>query len=551
VSLELVLGLLLQAEPDELGVEAVIRWGWIFLAVYMVLILFLGYLGYRRVGSDSGGGTSAQDEYATARGGYGFLMLSLAYAASVASGATFMSMPGMGYDMGFIAGYYAMIYPIGIFAGMLVVARVSKKVGDRFGSQSVPDYIGDRFQSPGLRIVTAILSLFLVFYAMAQISAAGWMFEVILGVEYVVGIWVAGLLLLVYLAAGGSHADIISDAVQGVIMIAITFLIVVMFATGWGIDGGMNAVNAALESNQQWDTHTDPNNPIFSGWWAIVLLMIAHIGFTAQPHLGNKFFAIKSNRYIRRFMLAASVVGIILPLMYLGGVLGAAQGIEVADADAIIPTLFVENLHPIAAAFLGIAILSAILSTSDGVVVAVSQIFANDLYRKSYVPWKGGDPDAEEVHQRALRISRISTIVIVFVAVAAVITPPEYLVVFMWTGIGGIIASYGGPYLVGTVWKRTTETAAYAAIFFGFTIYFFIHLGPQFGFLGGIWPLNENPFASTGIGLIVSVVTTVVVSVFTEPPTDEHLDRVFAGEQRLVQTEGSISTGPAPAETDD
>ncbi|WP_331235395.1 sodium:solute symporter family protein [Natronorarus salvus] len=551
----LAAGMPLQAGADGIAEQTVVTWGWIFLAAYMVLILALGFVGYRRVESGSGGGTSAQDEYATARGGYGFLALSLAYAATVASGATFMSIPGMGYDMGFMAGYYAMIYPIGIFGGMLIVARVSKKVSDRFNSQSVPDYIGDRFQSPGLRIVTALLSLFLIFYAMAQISAAGWMFEVILGIEYVIGIWVAGLLLLVYLAAGGSHADILTDAIQGAIMIGITLLIVFMFATGWGIDGGIESVNAALESDQQWDQHTDPENPIFTGWWAIVLLMIAHIGFTAQPHLGNKFFAIKSNRYIRRFMLAASLVGILLPLMYLGGVLGAAQGIEVQDPDAIIPTLFVENIHPIMAAFLGIAILSAIISTSDGIVIAVSQIFANDLYRKSYVPWKGGDPEAEAVQQRSLLISRISTVFIVFVAVAAVITPPQYLVVFMWTGIGGIIASFGGPYIVGTVWRRTTKVAAYAAIAVGFGVYFFIHLGPQFGLLGGVWPLNENPFASTGIGFIVSVATTVAVSLFTEPPTDEHLDEVFSAESRLLDDEGAERSGPTgptdPARGDD
>lgn len=553
MALELLAGEVVLQTADELDHGTVTRWGWIFLAAYMVVILGLGYVGYRRVQSGVGG-VSSQDEYATARGGFGFLALALAYAATVASGATFMSIPGMGYDMGFMAGYYAMIYPIGIFFGALIVARVSKKVSDRFNSQSVPDLLGDRFQSPGLRVITAMLSLFLIFYAMAQISAAGWMFEVILGIEYTIGIWVAGLLLLVYLAAGGSHADILTDAIQGAIMIGITLLIFVMFVTGWGIDGGMSAVNTALESHQQWDQHTDPDNPIFPGWWAILLLMIAHIGFTAQPHLGNKFFAIKSNRYIRRFLLATSLVGIFLPVMFLGGILGAAQGIEVADPDAIIPTLFVENIHPIMAAFLGIAILSAIVSTSDGLVIAVSQIFANDLYRKSYVPWRGGDPEAEAVQQRALLISRVSTIFIVFVAVAAVMSPPQYLVVFMWTGIGGIIASFGGPYLVGTMWRRTTKHAAFAATLIGFGVYFYIHLGPQFGFLEGIWPLNENPFASTGIGLIVSVITTIVVSLVTDPPAEDHLEEVFSAETRLIdgdQYDSSSPTGPVGASEND
>jgi len=539
-------------QQDTVAEGAVVRWGWIFLVAYVGLMMAFGFWGYRRVKSGVGG-ESSQDEYATARGGFGFLALAFAYAATVASGATFMSIPGLGYANGFKAGYYAMIYPIGIFGGMLIVARVSKKVSDRFNSQSVPDFLGDRFDAPGIRVLTAVLSVFLIFYAMAQISAAGWMFDVILDVQYSLGIWVAGGILLLYLALGGSHADILTDAVQGAIMVGITILIVGMFAIGYGLDGGVNAVNAALEGGNQWDTHTDTDAPTFHSWWAIILLFVAHIGFTAQPHLGNKFFAIKSNRYIRRFMLAASLVGIVLPLMYLGGVLGAAQGIDVADPDAVIPTLFVENFHPIFAAFLGIAILSAIISTADGLVIALSQIFANDLYRKSYVPWKGGDPESDEVQQRTLLISRASTVVIVVAAVAAVITPPEFLVILLWTGIGGIISSFGGPYMVGALWRRTTVPAVYAATILGFITFFLLHLGPQAGLFGGVYPFNANPFASTGIGWIVSVAVTFGVSFVTDPPSDEILDKVFAAEDRLMdQGNGSTAAGrDDPVPTDD
>jgi len=536
-----------------IGSAEVVQWGWIFLIGYVALMLGFGYWGYKRVEGSGGGGTSSQDEYATARGGFGFLALALAYAATVASGATFMGIPALGYSVGFKAGYYAMLYPIGIFGGMLIVARVSKKVSDRFNSQSVPDFLGDRFQAPGLRVITALLSLFLLFYAMAQITAAGQMFDVILGVEYSNGIWIAGGLLLLYLSLGGSHADILTDAVQGAMMIAITVLILVMFAIGYGMDGGIGTVNAALDSSLQWDTHTNPDSPVFHSWWAILLLVIGHIGFTAQPHLGNKFFAIKSNRYIRRFMIIASVVGIFLPLMYLGGVLGAAQGIEVEAADQIIPALFVQSFHPILAAFLGVAILSAIISTADGLIISLSQIFANDLYRKSYVPWQGGDPESEAVQQRTLLISRISTVVLVIAAVVAVISPPQFLVILLWTGIGGIISSFGAPYMVGSLWRRTTVPAAYAATIIGFITFFLLHLGPQAGVMEGIYPFNQNPFASTGVGFLISLSVTFAVSFVTDPPSDEHLEKVFAAEERLVQGgEGTAAAGPEdPAPTDD
>lgn len=509
-------------------------WGWAFLVAYVVLILGLGYVGYKR--------TDTQDDYATARGGFGFLALALAYAATVASGSTFMGIPGMAYGMGFKAGYYAMIYPIGIYLGMMLVARITKMVGDRFGSQSVPDYLGDRYQSPVLRLLAALLALFLLFYIMAQIVAAGWMFDTILGLDYQWGIWFAGVLLLVYLTAGGSHADILTDAVQGAIMIGVTILIVVMFVVGWGVDGGMGAVNAALDSGLQWDNHTDPENPIFANWWVIFLLFIAHIGFTALPHLGNKFFAIKGTQYMKRFMTVAAVVGMALPLMFLGGVLGRAQGIQLDNPDAIIPMLFVESLPAVLAAFLGVAILSAIISTADGLIIAVSQIFANDLYRKTYVPWKGGDPESDAVSQRALWISRISTVVVTIAAVVAVMTPPEYLSILLWVGIGGIIAGYGGPYFVGTFWEETSKVAALSALVVAFGVYFVIHLGPQAGLYEGWYPYNENPYASSGIGFAISCIVTYGVSKFTEPLPEGHLDEVFRPERR-VQADGGAS-GP-------
>lgn len=514
----------------EVG-STVATWGWGFLVVYVVLILGLGYLGYRR--------TQTQDDYATARGGFGFLALALAYAATVASGSTFMGIPGMAYGMGFKAGYYAMIYPIGIYIGMLFVARITKKVGDRFGSQSIPDFLGDRYQSPLLRVLAALVALFLLFYIMSQVTAAGWMFETILGLDYGIGIWVAGALLLLYLTAGGSHADILTDAVQGAIMIGVTLLIVFMFATGWGVEGGMSGVNAALPSDMGWDSHTDPENPTFANWWVIFLLFIAHIGFTAQPHLGNKFFAIKGTEYMKKFMTVSAVVGIALPLMFLGGVLGRAQGIQIDNPDAIIPMLFVENLPAVLAAFLGVAILSAIISTADGLIIAISQIFANDLYRKTYVPWKGGDPTDERVNQRALWISRISTVFVTIAAVIAVMTPPQYLSILLWVGIGGIIAAYSGPYLVGTFREETSKTAAITAFVVAFGVYFVIHLGPQFGLYEGWYPYNENPFASSGIGFIISCVLTYVISKFTEPLPTSHLNKVFRPER--VSPDGSTS----------
>ncbi|PSP44811.1 hypothetical protein BRC68_01375, partial [Halobacteriales archaeon QH_6_64_20] len=82
-----------------------------------------------------------------------------------------------------------------------------------------------------------------------------------------------------------------------------------------------------------------------------------------------------------------------------------------------------------------------------------------------------------------------------------------------------------------------------------FAVYFVIHLGPQAGFYEGWYPYNENPFASSGIGFIVSCVVTVVVSRFTEPLPAGHLNEVF-GPERGARADGGRPVPEAEAETD-
>ena len=67
-------------------------WSWLFLVVYTAGMVTFGVIGQRRVRS--------ADDFATARGSYGPLMLGLAFAATTASGATFIGFPGLTYDLG-------------------------------------------------------------------------------------------------------------------------------------------------------------------------------------------------------------------------------------------------------------------------------------------------------------------------------------------------------------------------------------------------------------------------------------------------------------------
>lgn len=498
---------------------SLITWSWIFLVISTALILFLGFVGMRR--------TTSADSFATARGSYGGLLLGLGFMTMIASGSTFLGMPGLAYEYGFKSAYYPLLYPVGAYLGVILVARLMKRKGDRLGSVSVPDFLGDFFRSPILRAGAALFSLFLIYYVMAQLAASGQVFETLFGISYQWGLIVVMVITLIYMIAGGTHSDIITDAVQGLFMLVIAVIIIGGFLIGYGVDGfGPAAINQAIPSEMQWDVHTDASDSTFANWWVILLLPIAHLGFIMQPHLGTKFFALRGTSQVRRFVVTSSLAGIMVSFMFLGGILARANGVESEHPDAILPTLFVDMLPAWLAAMLGVAVLSAIISTSDGLLMSISQIFANDLYRKTWVPWRGHDPKDPVIDRRALLIGRLGILGAGIVAVAAVWTPPELLAVWMWVGIGGVISALSGPVALALWSRQGTALGAILGGLSGIAVYTWLHLGPQFGFYEGIFPWNDNPFASTAVGMLTGVVACRLFSQFGKKLPKEHLDYV-------------------------
>ena len=116
------------------------------------------------------------DDFATARGSYGPFFLALAYAATTASGATFLGLPALAYQWGTSSLWYIFLYPVGVYIGVLISMRLVSTVGERFGNRSIPEYLGERYQSDGIRILVALMSLILLFYLIGQLVSGLVMF---------------------------------------------------------------------------------------------------------------------------------------------------------------------------------------------------------------------------------------------------------------------------------------------------------------------------------------------------------------------------------------
>ena len=496
-------------------------WSWLFLVIYTLVMIGFGVLGSRRV--------RGADDYATARSSYGPFLLALAFASTAASGSTFLGLPGLTYTYGFSTLYIAFLYPAGIYIGILICQRTIGRFGNLAGVRSIPEYLGERYQSEGLRVSAAVFSLMLLFYLAGQLVAGLVMFEMMLGMSQVAALVITTVVLSIYVTLGGAHADILTDGVQGLLMLILAAAIALIFLFGIGAGGLDNLLHSLEAQDTALVKHFNPGAAITASWWAYFTLLVAHIPLGLLPHIGNKLWALKDERSRSQFLVMAFTFGLLLPAITLGGasaraILGDGLLSGGLGANTALPALFIEIFPTWLAAILGVGILAAVMSTADGLVISTSQVFANDIYRRTIAPRIHADRDEKQLDRNVLIISRVVTILTLLgAAILAWNVRDKNIVLLIWAGTGGFIAAMAGPLVLGSVYNGITRAGAITGFWTGAVVFILIHSGLLNGLGEWFAYYATSPYSAATFGGLASILVTVAVSQFTKQLPAEHL----------------------------
>jgi SSS family transporter len=356
------------------------------------------------------------------------------------------------------------------------MARKFKRMTDEYGSITIPDFLVSHFKSTThtIRIVAATaLSLFVVIYVSAQIDITGKTFESFLGFDYYTGIAIGFGIVVMYIFSGGFLAVAWSDFFQGSLMfVGLLLLPVVAYfslSEDVSIIEGLRSIDPSLLDI--WG----PGGLTLMNFVAVLGLLSIGIGFMGSPQVYVRFIAIKNEAEIEKGKWVALFYTLLTDTSAVAiGILGRYMLTKVGDNPEIILGNAAEDVLALVLGqvmptlIIGIyiaAVLSAVMSTVDSLLVVASSAVTRDFYQQILHP----EIDEKKLMGLSKKVTLTLAILALGVALAvSVLSPTRTVFWFVIFGWSGIAATFCPVIILSIFWNDYTEKGAIATMVTGF-----------------------------------------------------------------------------------
>jgi SSS family solute:Na+ symporter len=275
-------------------------------------------------------------------------------------------------------GWYVILYPLGTSLGLFVLALGIGKRMMEFPISTVAQLFEVVYKSTKLRKVASVLSMVSLFLILIAQVIASKKFMVSLGVEQnllFVAFW--GIVIL-YTVTGGLKAVVATDIIQATFFIGV-FAMCFGYSLWMAPENTMTAAYSGVSQDFEFDATK------LCGWLMIPLLFMV-----IEQDMGQRCFSAKSGKTVSWASGIAALCTLaicVVPLFY--GILGRSMMIAVPEGSSVLMTVIRETTTPTLTAFVGVAVLAAIISTADSLINAISSNFTQDFDFKMFKEGKG------------------------------------------------------------------------------------------------------------------------------------------------------------------
>ena len=526
------------------GVEWVF---WVIIVIYLAFLAIAGFYAKKK--------TKTLEDFMVAGRKIGPLLLGLSFgvtyfsAVMIVGGGQFSWLWGIG-----VVWVAAIDVLVGVFLVFVLFGTRTKALGEHFESLTVPQFLSKRYQDPQIQTFTSVVILFFeTIYLVSIYMGLSLLLAVAMPnnpIAYFLAVIICGVITIFYLNIGGAHGAIWTDAAEAIIMLV---GVIAIFFFGIYALGGFDAFLLTLAEVEAKEAGHGALTtfPGAGGFGVIGYILVTSFGVWGMPQMISRFYTAEKQKSIKWGLVISCTWAFVVAIFaWFNGAIArayfwkndrATYDLIAADAGAsAVPYLMIAVLPPILIGLFLASITAASLTTGEKVIMVAASGFSIDVYQ---VKKNASD-------ERTLYITKITTTVVVIVAVGlALLRPGAVLAIcmFAWAAMAATILI---PYVFGLFWKGGTAKAVLwsgAAALIGAILWFMLFRGVRaWAAVGLTYPAALGGAAGTviwGIGLritigsvhefivsqLIALIAFPVISKFTKSskPADEFLSNIF------------------------
>ncbi|GKW16876.1 sodium/panthothenate symporter [Pectobacterium carotovorum subsp. carotovorum] len=425
---------------------------------YLLLVFGLSVYAYRRRQAGN-----FLNEYFLGGRSMGGFVLAMTLIGTYVSASSFIGGPGAAYKYGLGWVLLSMIQLPTMLLSLGILGKKFAILARRYNAITLNDMLYARYNSP-LLVWFASISLLVAFIgAMAvQFIGGARLLETAANIPYDIGLLIFGVTIALYTTFGGFRASVLNDAMQGIVMLIGTVILLV------GVIYAAGGLHSAVDKLQQIDPMlVSPQGsngilsmPFMASFWVLVCF-----GVIGLPNTAVRCISYRDSKALHRgIIIGTIVIGILMLGMHLAGALGRAVMPNLTIPDQVLPALMVTVLPPLAAGIFLAAPMAAIMSNINAHLLQASATIIKDLYL-SVRP--------QQIHnERRIKIlSSMTTLLLGLLVLLASLRPPDMIIWLNLLAFGGLEAVFLWPLVLGLYWERANAAGALSAMFTGAICY--------------------------------------------------------------------------------
>ena len=504
-------------EPDMAHIIELISanpFVWSLFIVYLVVTLGLSIIGFLK--------TKDIESFAKGSGDMNPVVVGITLAASIASTATFVINPGFVYADGLAAlMHFGVAAGSGVILGLLIMSFGFRRVGVKTNAYTLPQWIGQRYESSFLTVLFAFINLLSLTFAVLIVGALSIVMQAELGLTNMEAITLIICFVFGYIFIGGTYAHAYTNTLQGILMIAVSCIIVFEGLPLLFAGNTMETLNAVDPNLTTW---INTSSPYFNSYFSVYISgFVVGFALMTQPHILIKALYVKSDKDVWRYLGVSIVISLMFSALLLVGIYAHLKGMDksvfsVIDPitnepkfrqDMVMAVYIAESFSPTIRAVIMVALMSAGMSTLDGILVALSSVAANDLFLK--LTKNNLLKNMEEKKQAKVAYFAGQGILVLMgvVTFLLVINPPKLLGIFGQLGAYGIVTASLAPILCGILFPHLRKKPIIIAVFVALGTYSGLYSLAFFQYSPATISMFSNPAVPAVYGIFVSLLISV------------------------------------------